>query len=50
MVADLLAKDSLTNSHGSVFFRNPPGHMSAAVLDDIAGVERARSFGLSPSS
>lgn len=42
-VADLLAKDSIACSSGTVFFSSPPSHIAHAVFDDIAGIGRFKS-------
>lgn len=37
VVADILAKDSISNSSGTMFFLNPPAHLILSILDGIAG-------------
>lgn len=43
--ADLLAKDSVTSSRGTVFLRHPPAHLVQTLLDDMIGVGHARLLG-----
>jgi hypothetical protein len=41
-VADILAKNSTTNSHGLCTLREPPAMVIEALLDDIGGFARSR--------
>lgn len=45
-VADILAKDSIGISRGTVFFNSPPAHLAHVVFEDIAGNGCTRLKGL----
>lgn len=47
-VVDILVKDSLSSSRGTVLFRHPPDHIIPAVLDDIADVTKAILLAVTP--
>ncbi|KAL6130466.1 hypothetical protein ACLB2K_068845 [Fragaria x ananassa] len=42
-VADLLAKNSTSNTHGICYLHAPPAFTTEAILDDIVGTARCRS-------
>ncbi|KAL6199615.1 hypothetical protein ACLB2K_029399 [Fragaria x ananassa] len=44
MVADLLAKNSTLNAQGICYLYEPSAIVTEALLDDIVGVARCRSF------
>lgn len=49
VVVDLLVKDNITCSRGTIFFGHPPAHIVVVVLDNIDGVEKSRSMNLNSS-
>ncbi|KAK9913131.1 hypothetical protein M0R45_036955 [Rubus argutus] len=46
IVVDILEKDSISSTRGTLLFRNPPVHTIPAILDVIAGVTQARLMAL----
>ena len=50
VVADILAKNSTCNSHGIVYFTEAPACVAEALVDDMMGVTRDRSFRTSGAS
>lgn len=49
VVVDLLVKDNITCSRGTMFFGHPPVHIVVVVLDNVDGVEKVRSMSLNSS-
>lgn len=46
VVADILAKDSISSARGTRLLRHPPAHLIPAILDDITGVAQVRLLAL----